>query len=168
MARRTSARPAMRLLSPAEQTREDVEARLHEVWEELGGEERELLVRLTGRLLLGQRTYGRLNLLNDWRDFAEERAASTQMRRSTGNSRRLGTFCATAERRVTPPCASSPNGRGGADGSRAIGRGAARTRRNCGIAGTSGQRRLHARERIRGGPQTMGGRAQGPALQEEM
>jgi hypothetical protein len=66
--------PVVRQLSPAEQARWDVDARFQELWEELGGEEREVLVRLAGRVLLGQKSYGRLCLLSDERDFEEERA----------------------------------------------------------------------------------------------
>jgi len=75
MSRRTRKKVPMRLLSPTEQVRWDAEARLQEVVAELGSEEIEVLCRLAGRLLLGQKTYGRLTLgAGDPRDFEEERA----------------------------------------------------------------------------------------------
>ncbi len=45
-----------------------------QVWDELGGDERRVLLVLAKRLLDGQQRYGRLDLANDSRDWRKERA----------------------------------------------------------------------------------------------
>lgn len=75
MARGTRRKPpVMRLLSRKETLREDRDARFFELWEALGGEEREILIRLAGRLLEGQRVYGLLDLARDDRDIEVEQS----------------------------------------------------------------------------------------------
>lgn len=45
---------------------------LLESWVQLGSEEREVLTEIAARLLMGQRTYGKLDLERDVRDFVKE------------------------------------------------------------------------------------------------
>ena len=50
----------------------DLTARLTDAWAQLATEEREVLCRIADRLLIGQTTYGKLDVKNDPRDFAKE------------------------------------------------------------------------------------------------
>lgn len=46
--------------------------KLLEAWTQLGRDEREVLVEIASRLLMGQRTYGPFDIGRDTRDFLKE------------------------------------------------------------------------------------------------
>lgn len=48
--------------------------RLLETWVQLGRDEREVIVEIASRLLMGQRQYGELDLERDMRDFVQQAA----------------------------------------------------------------------------------------------